>query len=217
MGCPSPCKVRAGVSAVVRVRRLVSEHRWTIRADGDAFRTVNQMTAGLRFTAPMSSTGGFSTRSAVTTDAAFLATMVAAAVNWDPDYPPATAEKVLSDHRNAHYVEAWPLPDDIGVIAIDSEGAPIGAAWLRLFTSDDPGYGFVAADVPELSVGVVEPWRGKGVGRALLREVLRCGASRGFTRISLSVERANRARGLYLDEGFVVVASGPDADTMVKG
>jgi len=42
------------------------------------------------------------------------------------------------------------------------------------------------------------------------------GAERRFGRISLSVERAHRARNLYLAEGFSVVDSGSDADTMVK-
>lgn len=173
--------------------------------------------AHLRDSALMAPIDRYSTRPAESTDAAFLATMVVAAVNWDSTIPRATAEEVLSDHRNAHYVEAWPRLDDVGVIATDTGGSPIGAAWLRLFTAEDPGYGFVAEDVPELSVGVVMPWRGKGVGRALLREVLRRGAERGFIRVSLSVERANRARELYLAEGFVVVDSGQDADTMVKG
>jgi GNAT superfamily N-acetyltransferase len=160
--------------------------------------------------------GGFSLRPAVKRDFDFLTDMVVAAVNWDPDHTPATREQILSNHRNAHYVAGWPRTGDIGIVADDAEGTPIGASWLRLFAADDPGYGFVAADVPELSVGVVSPWRGKGVGRALLREVFRHGAAQGFHRISLSVERANRARDLYLDEGFTVVDLGTDVDTMVK-
>ena len=73
----------------------------------------------------------------------------------------------------------------------------------------------MADDVPELSIGVVDGWRGRGVGRALLRAVVRSAVEQGAQRISLSVERANRARELYLDEGFVVVEEGRDADTMV--
>ena len=38
----------------------------------------------------------------------------------------------------------------------------------------------------------------------------------GHQRVSLSVERANFAQRLYRSEGFVVAASGRDADTMVK-
>ncbi|MGW7072581.1 hypothetical protein ACWGII_29645 [Streptomyces sp. NPDC054855] len=40
---------------------------------------------------------------------------------------------------------------------------------MRFFTEDEPAYGFVHADIPELAIGVVADWRGRGVGRALLR------------------------------------------------
>jgi len=87
---------------------------------------------------------------------------------------------------------------------------------LRFFTADDPGYGFVGPNVPELSIGVVRQHRGKGVGRTLLREVAEQARDRGTSRISLSVERANPAKRLYVREGFVTVDSGPDDDVMVK-
>ncbi|MFJ1905244.1 GNAT family N-acetyltransferase [Streptomyces sp. NPDC088156] len=73
----------------------------------------------------------------------------------------------------------------------------------------------MAEDVPELSVGVLPPWRGQGVGRALLTELARRAVEHGFARVSLSVERANHARRLYVTEGFTTVESGPDSDTMV--
>ncbi len=62
---------------------------------------------------------------------------------------------------------------------------------------------------------MVAPWRGRGVGRALLRAAAAQARERGAARISLSVERANRAQVLYAGEGFRVLSSGPDADTMV--
>jgi GNAT superfamily N-acetyltransferase len=101
-------------------------------------------------------------------------------------------------------------------LAVEPGGQSVGAAWLRLFSDDDRGYGFVAADVPELTLGVVEHWRGKGVGRALLEEVVREAAGAGFGSISLSVERANHAALLYASVGFTVVESGRDSDTMVN-
>jgi GNAT superfamily N-acetyltransferase len=107
-------------------------------------------------------------------------------------------------------------PGDLGVIA-EADAVPTGAAWLRFFPPDHPGYGFVAPDVPELTIGVTAAWRGRGVGRALLRAVTGAGAQAGITRVSLSVERKNFARALYLAEGFTVVdASDPQSDTMVK-
>lgn len=56
---------------------------------------------------------------------------------------------------------------------------------------------------------------GPGVGRALLRAVLNAARDRGVRTVSLSVERANVARRLYVAEGFRTVESFENADTMV--
>ena len=87
----------------------------------------------------------------------------------------------------------------------------------RFFPASQPGYGFVSPDVPELTIGVAAPWRGRGAGRALLRAIAGLAEQAGIKRISLSVERKNFARALYLSEGYAVAdATHPQSDTMVK-
>ena len=158
----------------------------------------------------------YSIRRAAAEDREFLADMLVEAVNWSPEREPEPRHRVLSDSHTAHYIAGWPRSTDIGVVA-EAAWQPIGAAWVRYFPADDPGYGFVALDVPELTVGVAAPWRGRGVGRALLRGVAESAVRAGIARISLSVERKNFAHGLYLAEGYAIVdASDPGSDTMVK-
>ncbi len=140
-------------------------------------------------------------RPATAGDAGFLAQMLVHAVNWDPARPPMTHDAVMAEPTLAHYVTGWPRPGDIGVVA-ERDGAPVGAAWLRRFDADDPGYGFVADGVPELSIGVDPPHRGRGVGTALCRALLDEAAATGIARVSLSVEHANAARRLYERLGF---------------
>jgi GNAT superfamily N-acetyltransferase len=135
------------------------------------------------------------------------------ACNWSPDGEPLDREVALTRREIVRYVAGWPMPDDLGVVA-DAEG-PVGAAWLRYLPKDDPGYGFVAEDVPELSIGVHPDRRGRGIGRRLLRALLAAAGEHGIRRISLSVERANRARELYLDQGFRIVGGNENADTML--
>lgn len=122
---------------------------------------------------------------------------------------------VLEIERSAQF-DGWLRQGELGVVEVKPGGGPIGAVWLRLFSVDDPGYGFVAADIPELSLRVVPSWQGKGVGRTLLTEMAWRGAESDVTRISLSVEQANRAHRLYADEEFTTAESGPDSDTMIK-
>ena len=151
-------------------------------------------------------------RPAAGDDGPFLTEMLFEVVNWHSERHLPLAG-ILADPELSHYVVGWPRPDDGGVVAFVA-GQRVGAAWWRFFTEKDPGYGFVAADVPELSVAVVGAWRGRGVGRALVRTAQRAAAAH-CRRMSLSVERANRAQALYVSEGFRVLSSGPDSDTMI--
>jgi GNAT superfamily N-acetyltransferase len=156
----------------------------------------------------------FTIRRASGDDLPFLTEMLIEAVNWHPRRKTDHIQ-ILATPELAHYISGWPRPVDLGVVA-DAAGVPIGAAWLRFFPAEDPGYGFIVPDIPELTISVVASWRGQGVGRSLLRAVEMVARTARIPRISLSVERANRARSLYLAEGFVVVASARDADTMIK-
>ncbi|GAA1751479.1 GNAT family N-acetyltransferase [Luedemannella helvata] len=147
-------------------------------------------------------------------DADFLADMVVAAVNWSPSDAHWTRERVLATRELAHYVVGWPRPGDFGVVAL-ADGERAGAAWFREFPADDPGYGFVRPGVPELTLAVTEPWRGRGVGRKLLHGLLAEARARGLSAVSLSVASGNRAARLYVQAGFRVVGACGDSDTML--
>jgi GNAT superfamily N-acetyltransferase len=141
--------------------------------------------------------------------------MLVEAANWNP-VRARSRVTVLDDPTVRHYVAGWQRPGDFGCVAEDARGVAVGACWARLFPADQPGYGFVAAGVPELTLGVYPPWRAQGAGRALLRELASTAAARGHARLSLSVARANFAQRLYLSEGYVTVASRDGSDTMVR-
>ncbi|MDQ1289524.1 MAG: hypothetical protein QG622_3090 [Actinomycetota bacterium] len=137
------------------------------------------------------------------------------AVNWSPARRPLTRAEVLGTHAFAHYVDGWPTGRDLGVVAELPGGVGVGAAWLRFLPLDDPGYGFAGAGIPELSVGVAPGHRGRGVGRRMVRTLLASATGAGIGGVSLSVERANPARALYLSEGFTVIGGDGNADTML--
>lgn len=121
---------------------------------------------------------------------------------------------VLSRPELAHYVAGWPSPGDLGVLAVDGQ-QPVGAAWLRLLPESDPGYGFVDAATPELSMGVVQAWRKRGVGRRLLDALVAAAREQGLASLSLSVEIDNYARRLYERVGFRQVGEVNGSVTML--
>jgi len=53
-------------------------------------------------------------------------------------------------------------------------------------------------------MGVLAPWRGRGLGERLIRAALDAARERGFEKVELSVYATNpRARALYEKVGFV--------------
>ena len=113
------------------------------------------------------------------------------------------------------YVMNFGRPGDAAVIALDEAGRPVGAAWYRLFKENEPGYGFVDEQTPELSIAVVPSRRGKGVGDELLGALLAQARKDGFEQISLSVEPDNPALRLYERHGFQKVGEQGGSWTMV--
>ena len=140
-------------------------------------------------------------------DVPLLRAMLYEAFAWRPCVTAPPRDEVLAWPDVARYVDGWGRPDDLGMIADDDAGA----AWVRRFTNEDHGYGFVAEHVPELTIGVAPQARGRGVGTALLEELLsRVGC------VSLSVETDNPAVRLYERFGFVRVGYVGTSWTMLR-
>jgi GNAT superfamily N-acetyltransferase len=112
-------------------------------------------------------------------------------------------EIVMALPQLRRYFLDFGRPGDAGVVAVTADGARLGAAWYRLFSAEDPGFGFIAVDVPELAMGVVPEARGRGIGGALLDALLALAREQGFRALSLAVDRQNpAARRLYERKGF---------------
>jgi len=93
--------------------------------------------------------------------------------------------------------------NDIGLYAM--VGADVaGAGWVRLFTEDKPGYGFVDAQTPELVLGVKEAFRNQGIATMIMQQLFE-EVSRSFKQISLCVRTTNPVIALYERLGFIKV------------
>lgn len=157
----------------------------------------------------------FGLRPAVQADAVFLGDMIVEAANWRaPSALPR--HQVLTGTDHSRYVAGWMRSSDAGFLAVDPQDAPIGAAWYRMLTPTEPGFGYVSPGVPELTIGVRPIWRAHGVGRALLQRLCDHAREQGHPRISLSVQRGSFAATLYRSEGFAVIGPGAGRDTMIK-
>jgi len=138
-------------------------------------------------------------RRATAADEPFLRAMLWLAYNWRD-------QSVAADHwpdpdGPRRYVEGFGRDGDGGVIA-SGGGEPAGAAWYRLLPAADAGYGYVADDVPELTIGVAAAFRGQGIAAELVARLKATAAAEGFRALSLSVEPDNHALRIYERAGF---------------
>ena len=141
-------------------------------------------------------------------DVLFLRDMLRHAYYWRVDKVSETGEPPVR-----RYVERWGRFGDTALIAIQ-DFQRVGAAWFRLFKSDNAGYGFVDEETPELSIAIVPSKRGTGLGSELLDALLARARADGYHAISLSVEEDSPAVGLYERHGFARVGTDDGALTM---
>lgn len=155
-----------------------------------------------------------SLRPAVLADESFLQEMLIIAFNFDGTERTPVAE--LRAKEVPVYVSGWGRPGDHGLVA-ELDGAPVGAAWARLFDAEAKTYGHVAPDVPELvCIGISPEARGKGVGATLFDGLVALLQAEGYRAVSLSVEDGNdKAKAMYARRGFRDVGRNGEADTML--
>ncbi len=153
-------------------------------------------------------------RALTASDEPFLWEMLYQALYLPPGQLPFPRE-ILQKPEIACYVQDWGQTHDRGFAAL-VEGAPVGAAWLRLLTGDQRGFGYVDDATPELSIAVLPEFRGVGIGAQLLTRLLELAQQARYPAVCLSVSPGNPALRLYLRLGFTVVDETPSSIKMIR-
>ena len=146
-------------------------------------------------------------------DEPFLWQMLYQALCVPPGADPFPPE-IINEPEIARYVRQWGRDGDAGFVAIDeTTRQPFGAAWMRLFTAADKGYGYVDDQTPELSVALFSEYRNLGIGTELLNYLIEAARER-WPGLSLSVSTDNPAIRLYERLGFEVISESGSSLTM---
>jgi len=152
----------------------------------------------------------YSVRGADDFDLPFLEQMFFAAADWNPQNAHGE-EHWRADPMLEKYLGGWKRHTDFGFI-VEADDEPVGAVWMRYFEAADPGYGFVDELTPELTLGVLDGFRGRGLGRRLLQAAVDAAPAK----LSLSVEDGNGAIRLYEQFGFLATGRVGNSTTMVR-
>ena len=100
---------------------------------------------------------------------------------------------------------------DISLVA-DINDKIVGAVWVRIMND----YGHIDDNTPSFAISVYKEYRGKGIGTALMKEMLSILKWRGYEQASLSVQKANFAAEMYRKLGFQVIGENEEEYLMVK-
>ena len=100
---------------------------------------------------------------------------------------------------------------DIALVA-ELKGKIVGAVWVRIMND----YGHIDDNTPSFAISIFKEYRGRGIGTALMQEMLSILKQRGYEQASLSVQKANFAAEMYRKLGFQVVEENEEEYLMVK-
>lgn len=71
-------------------------------------------------------------------------------------------------------------------------------------------------ETPSLSISLYKEYRNKGIGSHLMNKMEKQLKSKGYSRISLSVQKANYAVDMYLKLGFKIIRETEEEFVMMK-
>ncbi len=112
--------------------------------------------------------------------------------------PPKT---IIASPELQVYVEHFgKSKDDWGLVA-EVDGKIVGAVWCRIMND----YGHIDDETPSLAISLYKEYRGFGIGTAMMKEILALLKAHGYSRVSLSVQKANYAAMMYQKIGFEIV------------
>jgi [ribosomal protein S18]-alanine N-acetyltransferase len=134
-------------------------------------------------------------------DEEFLWEMLYQAI-FIPEGEPRPTREILKEPDIAKSMQGWGREGDTALIAMDTDNRALGAVWVRLFDESNKTYGYVDEKTPLLGMALLPEFRGKGIGKALLGEMLKVAKESGFGAVSLSVDPNNPALHLYQKFGF---------------
>ena len=122
--------------------------------------------------------------------------------------PPKT---IITSPELQIYVEHFgESKDDCGLVA-EVDGKIVGAVWVRIMND----YGHIDDETPSLAISLYKEYRGFGIGTAMMKEILTLLKLHGYSRVSLSVQKANYAAKMYLKIGFEIVRENEEEYIMV--
>lgn len=104
----------------------------------------------------------------------------------DAEAPPRS---IINNPELQVYVEQFGRGRADYALAAEVDSKIVGAVWVRIMND----YGHIDEKTPSLAISLYKPYRGLGIGTALMEAMLSLLEGKGYESVSLSVQQANAA------------------------
>lgn len=126
----------------------------------------------------------------------------------DTDPPP---KSIVDCPELQVYVENFGSSSNDKALVAIVNGQIIGAIWARIMND----YGHIDDNTPSIAMSLYREYRGLGIGTTLLKQLLSLLKSSGYSKVSLSVQKANYALKMYQNAGFKIYKDNEEEYIMI--
>ncbi len=128
-----------------------------------------------------------------------------------PEGVDAPPKEIINSPQLQVYVQDFGVHESDISFVTETEGKIVGAVWVRIM--DD--YGHVEDGVPSFAISLYKEYRGRGLGTAMMKQMLEELKKRGYEKTSLAVQKENYAVKMYKNVGFEIVDENEEEYIMV--
>ena len=118
-----------------------------------------------------------------------------------PEGVAAPSQSIIENDDLQVYVRNFGHEPDDRCLVAECDGRIVGAVWTRIIHD----YGHISDDTPSLAISLYKEYRNQGIGTELLERMIALLRNDGYSQVSLSVQKANYAVGMYRKAGFEVL------------
>lgn len=118
-----------------------------------------------------------------------------------PEGTAPPSKTIIASPELQVYVACFGEAKDVHGLVAEVEGKIVGAVWVGIMND----YGHIDDKTPSLAISLDKEYRRLGIGTAMMKEILALLKTHGYRQVSLSVQKANYAAGLYQKVGFEIL------------
>lgn len=118
-----------------------------------------------------------------------------------PDGIAPPPKNIIASPELQIYIKHFGLLEDDFALVAEVNKKNVGARWVRIIND----YGHIDDETPSLAISLYNEYRGQRIGTNMIKEMLSLLKAHGYKRVSLSVQKANYAVGMYRKIGFDII------------